>query len=183
MVAGVSDPSLHPAVDAADFHVVLVEPQIPPNTGNVARLCAALEIPLHLVGRLGFSLEDRYLRRAGLDYWPYVDLRLWPDAEAFFARLPADRLHWFSRHAGGCFWDCAYARGDVFVFGSEISGLPGWLREAYPGRGRRLPMRHPQVRSLNLASAVAAAVYEGMRQLRSRGLSLGNACDTTPGGK
>lgn len=168
-MTGPPDPSLHPATDSAELHVVLVEPQIPPNTGNVARLCAALQIPLHLVGRLGFSLEDRYLRRAGLDYWPYVDLRVWPDAKSFFSEIPSDRLHWFSRHAAACYQDCIYSPGDVLVFGSEVTGLPAWLRERFPARGRRLPIRHPRVRSLNLASAAAAATYEAVRQLRARG--------------
>lgn len=149
--------------------VVLVEPEIPPNTGNIARLCAALEIPLVLAGRLGFRLDDRSLRRAGLDYWEYVDVRLAPDVAGFFAELEADRLHLFSKRADRIYTEVNYRAQDLLVFGSETRGLPQWLFSAYPHRFRRLPIYSPHVRSINLSSAVAAVVYEVVRQLGSAG--------------
>ena len=173
MVRPIVPARVEPLSEAALLHVVLVEPQIPPNTGNIARLCAALELPLHLVGRLGFSLDDRYLKRAGLDYWPAVELYLWPDAKAFFDMQVGHRLHWFSRHADVEYTAVEYHPGDLLVFGSEVSGLPGWLKSCYPGRGRRLPMRNPAARSLNLSSAAAVAAYEAFRQLRGGGTKHG----------
>lgn len=145
--------------------VVLVEPEIPPNTGNVARLCAALEVDLVLVGRLGFQLDDRSLRRAGLDYWEYVRVTVQPDVRGYFGGLERDRLHLFSKRAETLYTDVRYSPGDLLVFGSETRGLPQWMLDAYPDRMRRLPMRCPHVRSINLSSAVAAALYEAVRQL------------------
>ncbi len=150
---------------AGDLNVVLVEPQIPPNTGNVARLCAALALPLYLVGPLGFEISDRQLKRAGLDYWPYVDVRVCPDLEAFFAPVQADRLHLFSRHAPTSYTSVPYRKGDYLVFGSETRGLPPGLKERFADRLRSIPMRSSDVRSLNLSSAVAAATYEAARRL------------------
>ncbi len=153
--------------------VVLVEPEIPPNTGNIARLCAALEIPLVLAGRLGFRLDDRSLRRAGLDYWDYVDVRLAPDVVGFFAAVGEDRLHLFSKRAEVIYTEVSYRPQDLLVFGSETRGLPQWLFSAYPHRFRRLPIHSPHVRSINLSSAVAAVVYEVVRQLGSGGWEAG----------
>lgn len=145
--------------------VVLVEPEIPPNTGNIARLCAALEIPLILVGKLGFQVDDRSLRRAGLDYWEFVQMELHPDVREFFAGVEEGRLHLFSKRAGMIYTEVEFRPGDLLVFGSETRGLPTWMFEAYPDRFRQLPMRSPHVRSINLSSAVAAVVYESVRQL------------------
>jgi tRNA (cytidine/uridine-2'-O-)-methyltransferase len=148
-----------------ELGIVLVEPQIPPNTGNVARLCAALALPLHLVGPLGFEISDRQLKRAGLDYWPFVDVRIHPEVERFFEPIPADRLHLFSKQATIRYTDVAYRSGDYLVFGSETSGLPVWLKERFAQRLRAIPMRTSRVRSLNLSSAVAVATYEAVRQI------------------
>ncbi len=149
----------------SELSVVLVQPQIPPNTGNVARLCAALSLPLYLVGPLGFEISDRQLRRAGLDYWDLVEVHVCPDVEPFFDPLPAERLHLFSKTAPELYTDARYRPGDFLVFGSETNGLPDWLRERFRKRLRAIPMRPTGVRSLNLSSAVAVATYEAVRQL------------------
>jgi len=154
------------SMPAGELNVVLVEPQIPPNTGNIARLCAALKLPLYLVGELGFQLSDRYLKRAGLDYWPHVDIRRCPDTESFFQDLPAERLHLFTKTAVRPYTSALYATGDFLVFGSETQGLPRELLGRYPGRDCAIPMRSTEVRSLNLSSAVAVAVYEAARQIQ-----------------
>ena len=152
---------------APRFHLVLVEPEIPPNTGNVARLAAATGCRLHLVGPLGFSLEDRYLRRAGLDYWPHVDLRVHEAWEALIdAERPSqDRLWLFSAHAERSFRSPRYQAGDWLVFGGESAGLPSALQTRYADRLLNIPMDRTRVRSLNLANSVAVAVYEGLRCL------------------
>ena len=144
--------------------VVLFEPEIPPNTGSVARLCAATGTRLHLVGRLGFSLEDRYLRRAGLDYWPHVDLAVHADWSAFLAARRPRRLHAFSSHGVDSYTRIAYDDGDALVFGGETRGLPEALR-AELAPLYRIPMSTTAVRSLNLANAVSIVLYEGLRQL------------------
>lgn len=147
------------------FSIVLVEPQIPPNTGNIARLAAALYIPLYLVGKVGFELSEKHARRAGLDYWKYTDVRLRPDIEEFFSGLPADKLHFFSKFASKNYTDSSYTRGDYLVFGSEISGLPEWIFKKYQDRFVSLPIFQKKVRSLNLSSAAAAGAYEALRQI------------------
>jgi len=149
------------------FEIVLVEPRIPPNTGNIARMAAALGVPLHLVGKLGFSLCDKDVKRAGLDYWQFADVRLHPDIQDFFNGIPEERLHFFSKFASQCYTDACYRRGDYLVFGSEITGLPRWLFERYPGRFVSLPIYRKEVRSLNLSSAAAAGAYEALRQINS----------------
>lgn len=149
------------------FSIVLVEPQIPPNTGNIARMTAALNIPLYLVGKLGFELSDKYARRAGLDYWKYADVRICPDVEDFFSGLQAEKLHFFSKHALKNYTDSRYSRGDYLVFGSEITGLPGWIFNKYPGQMVSLPIFQKEVRSLNLSSAAAAGAYEALRQINA----------------
>jgi len=154
-------PNETPAV----LHVALVEPEIHPNTGNVARLCAANRIPLHLVGALGFRIDDRSVRRAGLDYWPYVELRRWQNLDALRAALEPARFFYFSARAERSYTDVTFREGDCLVFGPESSGLPPELLEANKDHALRIPMRSSRVRSLNLASAVAIAVYEALRQL------------------
>lgn len=157
------------------FHVVLVEPEIPPNTGNVARLCAATCCPLHLVGRLGFSIDEHAVRRAGLDYWPLVDLHTHEDfaaAEANIRNLerPGARLWLFSGKAERSYLDAEIALGDAFVFGRESTGLPEELLESRPADVLGIPTLGP-VRSLNLANAVAIAVYEGLRRVGALAIS------------
>ncbi len=148
------------------FHVVLVEPEIPPNTGNVIRLCANTGAQLHLVEPLGFPLDDARMRRAGLDYHEYAQMRVHRDWEAFIAELQPDpgRMFAFTTHGSTSFADMSFQPGDVFVFGSETRGLDPALRESFPASQRiRLPMR-PGNRSLNLSNTVAITVFEAWRQ-------------------
>ena len=147
------------------LHLVLVEPEIPPNTGTTARLCAATGTRLHLVGPLGFSLEDRYLRRAGLDYWPFVDLRTYGSWTELREREPAARLVLFSAKASRPYTAVRYRDGDFLVFGGETRGLPPALLEAHRDETVRIPMSGEHVRSLNLANAAAIGLYEALRQL------------------
>ncbi len=142
--------------------VVLVHPLIPPNTGSIGRLCAATGTPLTLVEPLGFSLDDRYLKRAGLDYWPWIDLTVTPDWRAV---LSAGRPWLFTAHAERTHTEVEYAEGDLLVFGQEDTGLSDEILEAWPDQHVRIPMDNPNVRSLNLAQCAAVAVYEARRQL------------------
>lgn len=148
------------------FRVVLVEPEIPQNTGNIARLCAATQSPLHLVGRLGFRIDERSVRRAGIDYWHLVQLHTHPDW-ATFALLhaqssPPGRVRLFSATGRRSYTDAAFAPGDALVFGCESSGLPAEVLDRYPDEVYGIPTAGA-VRSLNLASAAAIVVYEAMR--------------------
>ncbi|MGE5550976.1 MAG: tRNA (uridine(34)/cytosine(34)/5-carboxymethylaminomethyluridine(34)-2'-O)-methyltransferase TrmL [Bacteroidota bacterium] len=152
------------------LHVVLYEPEIPQNTGNIARLCAAAGAVLHLVEPLGFFLDDARLKRAGLDYWDLTEVIRHRSWEAFLAAQPAGNRWYFTTKGGICYTDAVYAAGDSLVFGPETRGLPGALLEAEPARCLRLPMR-PGARSLNLANAAAIAVYEAMRQMGFPGLA------------
>jgi tRNA (cytidine/uridine-2'-O-)-methyltransferase len=148
------------------FRIVLVEPQIPPNTGNVIRLAANTGCALHLVEPLGFSMDHKLLQRAGLDYHEYAELHRHVSWEAFVAAVQPDaaRLFAFTTHASRSFADVAWQPGDWLVFGSETAGLPVSLRESFgPAQRLRLPMR-PNQRSLNLSNAVAVAVFEAWRQ-------------------
>ena len=146
------------------FDVVLVHPEIPPNTGNVIRLCANTGARLHLVKPLGFTLEDRQLKRAGLDYHEYAALRVHEDWNSCAAALDGARRFAFSRHATRRFDEVDYREGDVFVFGAETRGLPASVMGQFPEPSRlRLPMR-PGNRSLNLSNAVAVVVFEAWRQ-------------------
>lgn len=148
------------------FHIVLVEPEIPPNTGNVIRLAANTGCTLHLVEPLGFSLDDRQLRRAGLDYHEYAELRVHESWDALLAaeQPPPDRLFAFTTHGSRLIDDVRFAPGDWLVFGAETRGLSPQLRERFaPAQRLRLPMR-PGQRSLNLSNAVAVAVFEAWRQ-------------------
>ena len=147
------------------MHVVFVEPEIPPNTGTTARLCAATETPLHLVGPLGFSLDDRYLKRAGLDYWPYVDLHFYESWATFVERRPPGRLLAFSARARRSYTQVEYRTDDFLVFGSETRGLPDAVRAAYADALYTIPMQSAHVRSLNLSTAAAIVLYEALRQL------------------
>lgn len=144
--------------------VALIEPQIPPNTGNIARLCAATDVSLHLIEPLGFSLDDEQLTRAGLDYWSEVDLWVHSNWREFREAIARERCLYFSAHGQRSYWQAPYAPNSVLVFGNETAGLPERIREKYPERIYRIPMR-PVVRSLNLATAVGIVVYEALRQL------------------
>lgn len=152
------------------FHVVLVEPEIPPNTGNIIRLCANTGAQLHLVEPLGFPLDDSKMRRAGLDYHDYATMKVHHDWRAFLDSFPTEqplnaaRMFAMTTHGSTTFSGLTFLPGDVFVFGSETKGLDPALRESFPSTQRiRLPMR-PDNRSLNLSNTVAVVVYEAWRQ-------------------
>ena len=149
--------------------IALIEPRIPPNTGNIARLCAATGSALHLIEPLGFTLEDEQLRRAGLDYWDAVDLWLHPHWRAFRDAVSRDRCLYFSTHGERSYLEAPYVSNTVLIFGSETHGMPERIRDKHPDQLFRIPMTS-DVRSLNLATAVAIVTYEAIRQL---GLSLG----------
>jgi tRNA (cytidine/uridine-2'-O-)-methyltransferase len=146
------------------FHIVLVEPEIPPNTGNVARLCAATGATLHLIEPLGFELSDKTLKRAGMDYWEQVTWKTWPDLKALQAAYPEGRFFYFTTKTSRLYTDVTYQSGDFLVFGRETKGLPEPLLADHPAQCVKLPMPNPAARSLNLATAVAIALYEGLRQ-------------------
>lgn len=147
------------------MNVVLFEPEIPPNTGSVARLCAATCSPLHLIEPLGFKIDDRHLKRAGLDYWPHVDLRLHRSWRDFIDLHGGARLHYFSRKAAKPYVSARFRKDDFLVFGPESRGLPQELLDANEADSYVIPMTSPAVRSLNLANAVSIVLYESLRQL------------------
>jgi tRNA (cytidine/uridine-2'-O-)-methyltransferase len=149
-----------------ELHVVLVEPEIPPNTGSIARLCAATEVKLHLIRPLGFSLDDRYLKRAGLDYWPHVDLAVHDDWTSFVAAAPASSRLCFSARAEPSYLSAPYRSPGIMhlVFGGETRGLPAPILAEHAGSTYRIPIFSPNVRSLNLSNAVSVVLYEALRQ-------------------
>ena len=145
------------------FHIVLVEPEIPPNTGNIARLCGATGTVLHLVGKLGFSTEDRYLKRAGLDYWSEVEIDYWPDLVALQKDYPQARFVYTSKKAAKSYLTLNFEPGDFIVFGKETKGLPDRLIEENPELSVRIPIIG-RVRSLNLSTSAGIVLYEALRQ-------------------
>lgn len=152
-------------------HVVLVHPEIHWNTGNAGRTCLAVGATLHLIEPLGFSLDEKQVKRAGLDYWEHVDLRVWPHWEAFERELPSlGEPYFFSTKTTRTLWDAPMGSHDdvVLIFGRETGGLPPELHEKYRDRFVGMPILSPKVRSLNLSSSVAIAVYEVMRQRRTQ---------------
>ena len=153
------------AVLGAPLHIVLVEPQIPPNTGNVARLCAATGCALHLVEPLGFSIDDRALKRAGLDYWSELDVVVHASLDAFFEQIPLARCWLLSTHATRSYRAATVARGGALVFGKETAGLPSELLAANAERALRIPMRAERVRSLNLSTSVGIVAYDALASL------------------
>ena len=149
------------------LHIVLIEPEIPPNTGNIARLCLAAGARLHLVEPLGFSLDDRALLRAGMDYWHEVDVRTWPDFSALRAAAePIARFFFFTTKTQRSYWNAAFNDGDHLVFGRETRGLPESLLAAHEPDCLTIPMA-PGARSLNLATSAGIALYEAKRQIEN----------------
>ena len=144
--------------------VALVEPEIPPNTGNIARLCAATNTPLHIVGVTGFRMDDRAVRRAGLDYWPHVQLARHTNLQSLQQALPHSRFVYFTTKADRVYTDWAFQRDDCLIFGPETRGLPEDLLRQNWDNCLRIPMLNPNVRSLNLATAVGIVLYEALRQ-------------------
>jgi tRNA (cytidine/uridine-2'-O-)-methyltransferase len=150
------------------LHIVLFQPDIPNNTGNIGRLCAIAGARLHLIHPLGFQINDKQLKRAGMDYWRSLDVVEHADWEAFVAYPKGPKRLWlFTTHATKSFWDAGFADEDGLVFGKETAGTPAWLHEHIgQEHSLRIDQPHPGLRSLNLASSAAIATYEALRQLR-----------------
>jgi tRNA (cytidine/uridine-2'-O-)-methyltransferase len=146
-------------------HVVLLEPEIPPNTGSIARLCAATQTPLHLIEPLGFKIDDKHLKRAGLDYWEFVNLQVHPSWDAFISKTAGKNLLYFSKRADKSFATAHFHQNDYLIFGPETRGLPIAILDTNWDRCFRIPMMSKHVRSLNLSNAVSIVLYEGLRQL------------------
>lgn len=147
------------------MNIVLVEPEIPPNTGNVARLCAATRTTLHLIEPFGFKLDDAALKRAGMDYWQHVTWQRWTNWSAFMEKLPADARLWFIESDGPQLYsDVKFAPDDYLVFGRETAGLPKQILEQNRERWLRIPMFNPEARSLNLSNCVALVLFDALRQ-------------------
>lgn len=153
------------AVRDAPLHVVLVEPEIPPNAGNVARLCAATGCALHLVEPLGFRIDDRALKRAGLDYWDAIGVVVHPSLDRFLDAFAARPRWLLSTRATRTYAEAAFAHGDALIFGKETAGLPQALLDAHPERALRIPMRPGAVRSINLSTAVGVVTYAALAAL------------------
>jgi tRNA (cytidine/uridine-2'-O-)-methyltransferase len=149
-----------------DLHIVLVEPEIPQNTGTIGRLCLAIGATLHLVEPLGFEITDAHLRRAGLDYWEHLKVVRHKNLEAFLATLPPGTPKlMLSKKAGKTVFDHEFSQGTYLIFGKETAGLPEWLLDENAADTVRIPMFDARVRSLNLSNAVSICAYEGVRQL------------------
>lgn len=147
------------------MNIVLLQPEIPPNTGNVARLCAATRTTLHLIEPFGFKLDDAALKRAGMDYWQHVTWKRWADWTTFTVQLPADARLWFVESDGPKLYsDVKYAPDDYLVFGRETAGLPEQILQQNHERWLRIPMFNPEARSLNLSNCVALVLFEALRQ-------------------
>ena len=149
-----------------DLHVVLVEPEIPQNTGSIGRLCVATQCTLHLIEPLGFDISAAAVKRAGLDYWEHLKLKTHPSLEAFFDSIPKDAPKVFlSKKAGHTLYEWKFEPGTYLFFGKETAGLPDWVLNRYPTETMRIPIYDARVRSLNLATAVGISVYEAIRPI------------------
>jgi len=146
------------------FNIVLVEPEIPPNTGTIARLCGATDSVLHLVRPLGFSTDDKHLKRAGLDYWQHVKIVYWDSFREFLKRVDSERMHFLSKKAATPYTECRFRPGDYLIFGKETKGLPQEILWQYPERCYSIPMSNTNIRSLNLSVATGILLYEAPRQ-------------------
>jgi len=146
------------------FNIVLVEPEIPPNTGSIARLCGATNTILHLVHPLGFSTDDKHLKRAGLDYWQFVDIRHWSSFEDFLQKQRELDLFFFTTKVSKQYFDAQFHPGSYLIFGKETKGLPKETLDLYADRCYTLPMINPNIRSLNLAMTAGIVLYEAIRQ-------------------
>jgi tRNA (cytidine/uridine-2'-O-)-methyltransferase len=146
------------------FNIVLVEPEIPPNTGTIARLCGATDTVLHLVKPLGFSTDDKHLKRAGLDYWEYVKIIYWENIDEFLTIQDERKLYFFSKKLGKPYTSTKFVPGDFLVFGKETKGLPEEVIRLYKDRCYTIPMSNRNIRSLNLANAAGIVLYEALRQ-------------------
>ena len=152
------------------FNIVLVEPEIPPNTGSIARLCGATNTVLHLVKPLGFATDDRHLKRAGLDYWRHVNIVYWENIDQFLQNNDEERLHLVSKKVARPYTSVRYRMGDYLVFGKETKGLAPDLLHFYKDRCICIPMQNNNIRSLNLAMAAGIVLYEALRQTSDWGI-------------
>ena len=148
------------------FTVTLLEPQIPPNTGNIARLCAATNSRLEIVGNIGFKLSDRYLKRAGLDYWQHVNWEYFADLEGYLSALDENRMHLLTTKSDDAYVDRYFRPGDCLIFGSETNGIDDDYLRKFAHRCCTVPMMNPGIRSLNLSSTVSIVLYEALRQTK-----------------
>lgn len=146
------------------FNIVLVEPEIPPNTGSIARLCGATDATLHLVHPLGFSTEDKHLKRAGLDYWHHVNIQHWDNFELFLQQQEEKDLFFFTTKSKRNYTTAVFVEGAFLIFGKETKGLPEQILEHYSDRCYTLPMQNQNIRSLNLAMTAGIVLYEAIRQ-------------------
>ncbi|MCK5070212.1 MAG: tRNA (cytidine(34)-2'-O)-methyltransferase [Desulfocapsa sp.] len=144
------------------FNIVLVEPEIPPNTGSIARLCGATNTVLHLVHPLGFSTDNKHLKRAGLDYWKFVDIKYWDSLDDFLKVQDENRLYFLTTKTDRSYLEAEFMPGDFLVFGKETKGLPGDLLELYSDRCFTLPMPNANIRSLNLAMTAGIVLYQAL---------------------
>ncbi|HID01815.1 MAG TPA: tRNA (cytidine(34)-2'-O)-methyltransferase [Desulfobacterales bacterium] len=150
--------------DREAFHIVLVEPEIPPNTGSIARLCGATNSVLHLVHPLGFSTSDKYLKRAGLDYWKFVDIRYWNSFEEFLEAQEETKLYFLTTKTDRSYLDAPFKAGDYLIFGKETKGLPEETLKLYADRCFTVPMPNSDIRSLNLAMTAGIVLYDAIRK-------------------
>lgn len=159
-------------VSQDSFNIVLVEPEIPPNTGSIARLCGATNSILHLVHPLGFSTSDKHLKRAGLDYWEHVHIIHWDNLDAFLQAQNERRLFFFTTKVKRSYTDASFSQGDYLVFGREAKGLPADILTLYYDRCYTIPMENSHIRSLNLAMSAGIVLYEALRQSGARNLQM-----------
>lgn len=155
--------------DSNVFHIVLVEPEIPPNTGSIARLCGATNSILHLIHPLGFKTDDKHLKRAGLDYWQYVDIRYWDSFDRFLEAQDERKLYFLTTKTNKPYSSASFSPGDYLIFGKETKGLPEETLTLYADRCLTLPMENENIRSLNLAMTAGIVLYEALRQNQNMG--------------
>lgn len=148
------------------LHIVLIEPEIPPNTGSIARLCGATDTVLDLVHPLGFQVDDKHLKRAGLDYWPHVRINHWENFETFLGSQDERRLFFLTTKTTRSYTEARFEPGDMLIFGKETKGLPEDILTLYSDRCLTIPMSNPHIRSLNLAMSAGIVLYEALRQIR-----------------
>jgi tRNA (cytidine/uridine-2'-O-)-methyltransferase len=150
----------------SDLHIVLVEPEIPPNTGSIARLCGATDTTLDLVHPLGFEVDNKHLKRAGLDYWPHVNIHHWESFDAFLQRQDEHFLYFLTTKTTRSYTEAQFKPGDKLIFGKETKGLPEDILKLYSDRCLTIPMSNSNIRSLNLAMTAGIVLYEALRQIR-----------------
>jgi tRNA (cytidine/uridine-2'-O-)-methyltransferase len=148
--------------------VTLFEPKIPPNTGNIARLCGANNVKLDLVGNLGFDMEDKYLKRAGLDYWDHIKWEYFPSIDEYCLNAFQNKFHLLTTKSKNVYTDRVFTKNDIIIFGSEIAGISENILNEYPENACTIPMINKNIRSLNLATSVGIVLYEAIRQINEK---------------